>query len=222
MPLNLEGFYEELQGAAAMTSTKEVRCALYARVSTAGQQSVPQQLEALREYASRRGWTVVQEVAEVGSGAKRRPKREALMTAARAREIDAIAVAKLDRWGRSLTDLVSTLQELTELGVGFVSVSDSIDLTTAAGRALAGMLSVFAAFERDLIVERVTAGVRHAQKHGTRSGKAIGRPALAAARAVEVRALRHQKFTIHEIAAKVGLSYGAVQRLLAGAPRKGR
>jgi putative DNA-invertase from lambdoid prophage Rac len=205
-----------------MSNTKEVRCALYARVSTAGQQSVPQQLEALREYASRRGWTIVQEVAEVGSGAKRRPKREALMAAARAREVDAIAVYKLDRWGRSLADLVSTMEELAGLGVGFVSVSDSIDLTTAAGRALAGMLSVFAAFERDLIVERVTAGVRHAQKHGTRSGKAIGRPALAAARGVEARAQRHQGLSLPEIAKRTGLSYGSVQRLLAGVPRKGK
>ena len=95
------------------------------------------------------------EVAEVGSGAKSRPKRETLMAAARARTIDVVAVAKLDRWGRSLADLVATMQELTELGVGFVSVSDSLDLTTAAGKALAGMLSVFAAFERDLIIERV-------------------------------------------------------------------
>ena len=163
--------------------TKEVRCALYARVSTAGQQSVPAQLEALREYAQRRGWTVVQEVSDVGSGAKSRPKREALIAAARARSIDAIAVYKLDRWGRSLADLVATMQELTELGVGFVSVSDSIDLTTAAGKALAGMLSVFAAFERDLIIERVRSGIgTHAKKHGTRSGKAIGRPAFAAER----------------------------------------
>jgi putative DNA-invertase from lambdoid prophage Rac len=199
---------------------KRVRCALYARVSTAGQQSVPQQLEALREYASRRGWTVVQEVAEVGSGAKRRPKREALMAAARAREIDAVAVYKLDRWGRSLGDLVSTMQELTELAVAFVSVSDSIDLTTAAGRALAGMLSVFAAFERDLIVERVTAGVRHAQRHGTRSGKAIGRPRVAAARAVEARALRNGGLTLPEVAKRLQLSYGSVQRLLAGVPAR--
>src|SRR6202020_2133239 len=79
-------------------SEKNVRVALYARVSTAGQQSVPAQLEALREYAHRRGWVVAQEVSEVGSGAKSRPKREALMAAARARSIDAIAVVKLDRW----------------------------------------------------------------------------------------------------------------------------
>jgi DNA invertase Pin-like site-specific DNA recombinase len=194
----------------------QVRCALYARVSTAGQQSVPAQLEALREYASRRDWEIVHEVAEVGSGARARPKREALMVAARARAIDVIAVAKLDRWGRSLADLVSSMQELTELRVGFVSVSDSLDMTTAAGKALAGMLSVFAAFERDLIIERVRSGMSHAKRHGTRSGKAIGRPAVARRRAVEVRALRLKGLSLPAIAAKTGLGYGTVQRLVSG------
>jgi len=129
----------------------QVRCALYARVSTVGQQSVPAQLEALREYATHRGWLIVKEISDVRSGIKRRPQRDALMADARARRLDAIVIMKLDRWGRSLPDLVGTMQELADLGVGFVSVSDSLDLTTAAGRALAGMLSVFAAFERDLI-----------------------------------------------------------------------
>jgi putative DNA-invertase from lambdoid prophage Rac len=193
----------------------KVRCALYARQSTAEQQSIPSQLEALREYATRRGWDVVDEVADIRSGAKRRPKREALMAAARGRQLDAIAVTKMDRWGRSLTDLVSSMQELSELGVAFVSVGDSIDLSTAAGRALAGMLSVFAAFERDLIIERTRFGMAHARRHGTRSGKPIGRPGVAAARAVEVRALNTTGHTIKEIADKVGLSYGSVQRILA-------
>ena len=201
-------------------SDKQVRCALYARVSTAGQQSVPAQLEALREYAERRGWVVVTEVSEVGSGAKKRPKREALMAAARSRSIDIIAVAKLDRWGRSLADLVTSMQELTDLGVGFVSVSDGIDLTTPAGRALAGMLSVFAAFERDLIVERVRSGMKHAQKHGTQSGKAIGRPATIAQHVTEIRALDHAKYTMAEIARKLGISYTAVHGVLKGRNRK--
>jgi putative DNA-invertase from lambdoid prophage Rac len=200
--------------------TNDTRCAIYARVSTAGQQSVPAQIEAMREYAKRRGWTVVLEVAEVGSGARTRPKREELLAAARRREVDAVVVAKLDRWGRSLPDLVGTLQELTELGVGFVSVADSLDLTTPAGRALAGMLSVFAAFERDLIVERVRSGMAHAQKHGTRSGKAIGRPATAAGRAVEVRALRSRGLSLPAIVAKTGLSYGSVHRLASGTPAR--
>jgi putative DNA-invertase from lambdoid prophage Rac len=197
-----------------------MRCAIYARVSTTGQQSVPAQLHAMRDYAARRGWRVAQEVAEVGSGAKARPKREALMAAARAREIDVVVVAKLDRWGRSLPDLVNTMQELTALGVGFVSLSDSLDLTTPSGRALAGMLSVFANFERDLIVERVRSGMAHAQRHGTRSGKAIGRPAIVAARATEIRALAHQGVSMAEIARTLGVGYGSVHRVVQAARHK--
>jgi putative DNA-invertase from lambdoid prophage Rac len=196
-------------------TTRPIRAAFYARVSTAGQQSVPAQFEALREYAANRGWEVVQEVAEVGSGAKARPKREALLQAARRHEIDVVAVVQLARWGRSLRDLVTSLEELAELGVGFVSLRDSLDFSTPAGRAMAGMLSVFAAFERDLLQERVKSGLAHAKKHGTRSGKAIGRPATARARRTEVRALASQGLSKADIANRLGIGYGSVYRLLA-------
>jgi DNA invertase Pin-like site-specific DNA recombinase len=195
---------------------KRLRVGVYARVSTAGQQSVPAQLAAMREYVERRGWEVVLEVSEVGSGAKIRPKREALLAAARRREIDVIVVAKLDRFGRSLADLVGTLEALTESGVGFVSVADSLDLTTASGRALAGMLSVFAAFERDLIVERVRGGLAHAKKHGTRSGRAIGRPATINKVATEIRARAHGGAAMAAIARDMGIGYGSVYRVLNG------
>ena len=200
-------------------ATSDTRCAIYARVSTAGQQSVPAQIDAMRDYATRRGWTVVMEVSEVGSGAKARPKREAVMVEARRRDIDVIVVAKLDRWGRSLSDLVNSLEELAAIGVGFVSLADSLDMTTPGGRAFAGMLKVFAAFERDLIVDRVRNGLIHAKKHGTRSGKAIGRPATARERSVEVRALRSQGLSLPAIVAKTGLSYGSVHRIAGGAAR---
>jgi DNA invertase Pin-like site-specific DNA recombinase len=194
---------------------KPMRAAIYARVSTPGQQSVPAQLEALREYAAHRGWEVVQEVAEVGSGASVRPKREALLQAARRREFDVIAVVQLARWGRSLRDLVTSLEELAELGVGFVSLRDSLDFSTPAGRAMAGMLSVFAAFERDLLQERVRSGLSHAKRHGTRSGKPIGRPATARVRRTEARALASQGVAKAEIARRLGIGYGSVYRLLA-------
>lgn len=197
-----------------------MRAALYARVSTSGQQSVPAQLEALRDYARRRGWQVVMEVQEVGSGAKTRPKREALLDAARRREVDVIAVVQLARWGRSLADLVTSLQELSDLGVGFVSVQDSLDLTTSAGRALAGMLSVFAAFERDLLRERVRGGLAHARKHGTRSGKPIGRPATARERSTEIRALAAQGLSMAAISRKLGIGYGSVHRTLHPTPAR--
>jgi DNA invertase Pin-like site-specific DNA recombinase len=95
---------------------KTLRAGLYARVSTNDQHTLPMQLRALREYASRRGWTIAMQVREVGSGAVRRQTREQLMEAARRREIDVVLVWRLDRWGRSVTDLLATLQQLEHLG----------------------------------------------------------------------------------------------------------
>jgi DNA invertase Pin-like site-specific DNA recombinase len=87
-----------------------LRAGLYARVSTNDQQSIPLQLRALREYAVRRGWTIVLQVKEVGSGAAQRQLREKLLEAAQRREIDAVLVWRLDRWGRSVADLLATLR----------------------------------------------------------------------------------------------------------------
>jgi DNA invertase Pin-like site-specific DNA recombinase len=114
-----------------------LRAALYARVSNHDQQTLPMQNRALREYAARRGWVVAMQVKEVASGASQRQMREKLMEAARRRDIDVVLVWRLDRWGRSVTDLLATLQELEHLGVGFVSLTEALDLTTPAGRAMA-------------------------------------------------------------------------------------
>src|SRR5664279_1333092 len=125
------------------------------------------QLRTMRAYAKQRGWSISMEVRDVGSGANVRPQREAMLKAARRRELDIIMVWRLDRWGRSLLDLIGTLQELNELGVGFVSLSEALDLTTASGRALAGMLAVFAEFERDILRDRVKAGIAQATRDRT-------------------------------------------------------
>ena len=109
-----------------------LRAGLYARVSTNDQQTLPVQSRAMREYAARRGWTIALQVREVGSSAGKREAREKLLAAARRREIDAVLVWRLARWGRSVTDLLATLQELEHLGVGFVSLTESLDLTTPA------------------------------------------------------------------------------------------
>ena len=111
------------------------RVGLYARVSTHDQQTLTLQMRAMREYANRRGWTIAAQIKEVGSGASERELRERLLAAARRRDIDAVVVWRLDRWGRSLVDLVVTLKELAELGVGFVSLTEALDLTTPADRA---------------------------------------------------------------------------------------
>src|SRR5665213_2464304 len=93
-------------------AAKMLRAGLYARVSTLDQQTLPMQMRAMRDYAANRGWTVAMQVKEVGSGAKEREQRQQLINAARWREIDVVLVWRLDRWGRSILDLVTTLQEL--------------------------------------------------------------------------------------------------------------
>jgi len=189
---------------------KMLRAGLYARVSTLDQQTLPMQMRALREYAAKRGWTVVEEYKEVGSGAVARAMRQRLIDSARRRDTDVVLVWRLDRWGRSVADLVSTLQELTALGVGFVSVTEALDLTTPAGRAMAGLLSVFAEFERDIMRERVRAGLAHARLQGTR----LGRPPAAAGKAGSVRDLFLAGISKSEIARQLGIGRTSVRRLL--------
>jgi putative DNA-invertase from lambdoid prophage Rac len=148
-------------------AAKTIRVGLYTGVSIQDQQTLPMQNRAMREYAARRGWIIAMQVKEVGSGATQRQLREKLLGAARRREIDVVLVWRLDRWGRSVTDLLATMQELEHLGVGFVSLTEALDMTTPAGRAMAALLAVFAAFEREILGERVRAGLAHARQNGS-------------------------------------------------------
>ena len=186
------------------------RVGLYARVSTEDQNTLAIQNRAMREYAARRGWTVVMQVREVNSGAVRRQAREKLLEAARRREIDGVLVWRLDRWGRSVTDLLATLQELDHLGVGFVSLTEALDLTTPAGRAMAAMLAVFAAFEREVLQERTRAGMAHARQNGKR----LGRPATAALHSAEIRKLFRAGISKSEIARRLQVGRTSVRRIL--------
>lgn len=187
-----------------------LRAALYARVSTNDQQTLPMQLRALREYAARRGWSITMQVKEVGSGAAQRQMREKLMEAARRRDIDVVLVWRLDRWGRSVADLLSTLQELEHLGVGFVSLTEALDLTTPAGRAMAGLLAVFSEFEREVLRERVRAGLAHARQNGKR----LGRPITAALHAGRIRKLFRGGSSKSEIARRLNIGRTSVRRIL--------
>jgi putative DNA-invertase from lambdoid prophage Rac len=187
------------------------RAGLYARVSTNDQHTLPMQSRSMREYAARRGWSIAMQVREVGSGAAHREAREQLMEAARRREIDVVLVWRLDRWGRSVTDLLATLQELEHLGVGFVSLTEALDLTTPAGRAMAGLLSVFAEFEREILRDRVRAGLAHARQNGQR----LGRPATAALHAAAVRKLYRTGVSKSEIARRLQIGRTSVRRILA-------
>ena len=187
-----------------------VKVGLYARVSTQEQQTLPLQLRALRTYAKQRGWTIVQQIQDVGSGASDRPQRELLLYAARRRELDAILVWRLDRWGRSVADLVVTLKELAELGVGFVSLTEALDLTTSTGRALAGLLAVFAEFEREILRERVKAGIAHARQEGGPHG----RPPTARRQARRVKRLYARGVSKAEIARRLRIGRTSVRRIL--------
>src|SRR5438067_4932851 len=190
--------------------SKMFRAGLYARVSTNDQQTLAMQNRAMREYAARRGWTIALQVREVNSGALRREVREKVLEAARRREIDLVLVWRLDRWGRSVTDLLATLQELEHLGVGFVWLTEALDLTTPAGRAMAAMLAVFAAFEREVLQERTRAGMAHARQNGKR----LGRPATAAAHAAEIRRLHRAGISKSEIARRLQIGRTSVRRVL--------
>ena len=169
----------------ARKPAKMFRAGLYARVSTNDQQTLAMQSRAMREYAARRGGTIAVQIHEVSSGAANRQNREKLLEAARRREIDVVLVWRLDRWGRSVTDLLATLQELEHLGVGFVSLTEALDLTTPAGRAMAGLLAIFAEFEREILRERTRAGLAQARLNGKR----LGRPETAGLQAAEIRKL---------------------------------
>ncbi len=157
-----------------------MRDGLYARGSTHNQHTLPLHSEAMKEYAANRRTLVVQ-AEEVASGTSHRPERDRLLKAARRRGIDALLVRRLDRWGRSLPDLFGNFQEHTSLGVGFVS-------------PMAAMPMVFAEFEREVLRERVKAGI-----HSTRAnGKTHGRPRTAQRKSAQVLAL-HEKGGSHRL-----------------------
>jgi DNA invertase Pin-like site-specific DNA recombinase len=189
-----------------------MKTALYARVSTSDKGQDPQmQLRELREYCERRGWTVSAEYVDVGvSGAKdSRPQLNRLMADAKQRRFDAILVWKLDRFGRSLKHLVSALGEFEALGVAFVSLRDAFDLTTPAGRLMFNMVASFAEFERDLIRERVKAGIANRRAKGFR----VGRKPVSIDPA-KLQTLRSEGRTIREIATSLGCSRSLVHKTL--------
>ena len=190
---------------------KMFRVGLYARVSTHDQQTLPLQMRAMREYAAMRGWMIAVQIKEIGSGAAERELRENLLAAARRREIDVVLVWRLDRWGRSLVDLVVTLKELAGLGVSFVSLTEALDLTTPTGRAMAGLLSVFAEFEHEILRERIRAGIVEARL----KGKHLGRPVSVGKQASQIRKLHRAGISKAEIARRLDIGRTSVRRILA-------
>lgn len=187
------------------------RVAIYARVSTLNSQNPEMQLVELREYAQHRGWTIAGEYVDIGvSGSKEsRPELNKMLAAAHARAFDAILVWKLDRLGRSLKHLVTTIEDLSAYGVAFVSLRDNLDLSTPSGRLMMHIIGAMAEFERELIRERVAAGIHLARQRGTR----LGRPRVYVS-ADKVRALREAGKPWREISKRLGIGVGTAVRTL--------
>ena len=193
-----------------MTGTK--RAAIYLRTSTTGQHTENQRLE-LERIAERRGWKVIEVYEDSGiSGAKgrdRRPALDRLLKDASRRRFDVAMSWAIDRVGRSLTDLLATIQHLEAVGVDLYLDQQNIDTTTPAGRLLFQITGAFAEFERSMIRSRVNAGLARARAQGTRLGR---RPVSNAV----VERIREQLATgtgILKTAKTLGVGTGTVHRV---------
>jgi DNA invertase Pin-like site-specific DNA recombinase len=166
--------------------SRGTRTALYLRVSTADQKP-DLQYDGLRGYAERAGLDVVQDYCDVAVSGRRegRPQLNALMAAARNREIDCVLVWKFDRFARGTRHLLMALEEFDHLGVRFISVQDQIDTSSPMGRAMFTIIGAMAELEASLISERVTAGMKAAEARG----RHLGRPATPPRVVSEIEAL---------------------------------
>lgn len=187
------------------------RVAIYTRVSTSdGKQTTENQLRDLHMMAERMGWEVVAHYTDEGiSGARGRDKRpglDAMLKAITRREFDMVAAWSVCRLGRSLQHLVSLLGDLDARGVDLYLHVQALDTSTPSGKAMFGMLGVFAEFERSMISERVRAGL-------ARSGKKGGRPRLDADKAERIRRSLATGTSINATAKKLRVGVGTVHRL---------
>jgi putative DNA-invertase from lambdoid prophage Rac len=146
--------------------------ALYIRVSTS-EQTVENQRIRLIEYAEKNDCSYDM-YEEVESTRKTRPVKQALLAKLRLNQYESVVVYKLDRWARSSTELILDTKELIDKGIGFISISDNLDFSTAAGKLHFAILSAFAEFERELIRERTIEGLRRAKLQGKRAGRPKG------------------------------------------------
>ncbi len=187
-----------------------MKAAIYARVSTLDQEP-ENQLAELRRYVEARGWTGQEFVDHGVSGTTdRRPALDRLLADAKRRKVDTVVVWRLDRLGRSLKHLVTLLDELQALGVGFVSLGEGIDLQTPAGRLQLHILAALSEFERARIAERVLAGLQRARRQGTR----LGRPPRRISRADLERTA---DLSVREAAREIGVSPTVLYRARAAA-----
>ena len=199
-----------------MDPKKRIRAALYARVSTSDQ-SAENQLLDLRRYARERGWSVMGEYVDQGiSGtASSRPALDRMMESARKRKVDVVLCWRFDRFARSVKHLVLGLDELRALGIQFVSYNENIDTGSPLGAAIFTIIAAMGALERDIIVERVKAGLNRARSQG----KKIGRPPVSIDPAM-VRRLVRQGCSLRAMATKLGVSRGTIARAVRGVANK--
>jgi DNA invertase Pin-like site-specific DNA recombinase len=187
-----------------------MRVGIYARVSTKDQ-SCEMQMRDLRAYCNARGFNIIREYVDVGqSGAKdSRPQLNELMADARKRKFDSILVWRFDRFARSTKHLLLGLEEFRSLGIQFVSYQENIDTSSPLGQALFTIVSAVAQLERDLIRERVSAGVRNARA----AGKHLGRPRRIVNQDEIIR-LKAEGLSLRQIAQTLGVGFGTVRARL--------
>ncbi|MGO9275693.1 MAG: recombinase family protein [Terriglobia bacterium] len=199
-----------------------MKAAIYVRVSTshrsqhgatnAFDQNPAVQEQPLRELIAQRGWTFHGVYSDRASGAKeRRPGLDELMADARRGLFDIVIVWRFDRFARSVKQLVLALEEFRSLGIDFVSHQEAMDTSTPMGKAMFTIIGAMAELERSVIRDRLVAGLEYARQHGTKSGRAIGRP-RAVFRRDQVRELRGQGCSWREIAKRLNVSSASVRR----------
>ena len=202
-----EAYNCKRSGEASMGS------AIYARCST-NKQDLSAQIETLQNVATKAGWgkcTIFSDFAISGSkGREERAGLDQVLVACSRREVDRILVFDISRLGRSISSLISTLEAIRSSGAAFYCHQQNIDSATASGRAMFGMISVFAEFEREMIVARVRAGLDRARAKGIK----LGRKPVSLRVREQVTLLRGQKMTQMAIARKIGISQAKVSQIL--------
>jgi DNA invertase Pin-like site-specific DNA recombinase len=188
------------------------RAAIYVRVST-DKQTVENQVAVLRQIAERRGWEIVEQYHDAGiSGAKGRDKRPGLdqmLKDAQRRKFDVIMAWAIDRLGRSLIDLLGTIQTLEACGVDLYLDQQAIDTTTPTGKLMFQVCGAFGEFERSMIRQRINAGLKRA----VAQGKQLGRPRIDPAIEKCIQAQLRGSKGIRKIARECGVGTGTVQRV---------
>jgi DNA invertase Pin-like site-specific DNA recombinase len=187
---------------------KSKTAAVYARVST-DKQKVDMQLRELRKFAARSGFKIYKEYLDQATGANtKRPALQEMIEAARKRRFDVLIVWKLDRLSRSLKDLINTLDELGSCGVDFVSYDNNLDTSTPTGKLVFQIVGAVAEFEKDIIRERVIAGLANAKA----KGKQLGRPPLPLNILNKAKELKATGHSFRYIEKKLGVGEGSIRK----------